>query len=374
MTEHVDVLIVGAGLSGIGAALPPAGQLPRARPTPSSRAAPPSAARGTCSATPASARTPTCTRWATRSSPWTDAKAIADGPVDPRTTSRDTAAENGIDAADPLQPQGRGGLVVERRRRAGRSRPTRGPGRSRRASRATSCSRAAATTTTTTGYTPDFPGRRALPAARVVHPQYWTEDVDYAGKRVVVIGSGATAVTLVPEMARTGRARHHAPALADLHRLACPARTRSPTGCASRARAGSPTASRGGRTCCSACSSTSSRGASAARRRRRLVDLVAPGARPRLRRRAALHAGATTRGTSASAWCPTAICSTSIRSRARLGRHRSHRDLHRDRHPARAPARSCRPTSSSPPPASSCSSSAAWTSRSTAAGSISHSS
>ena len=37
----------------------------------------------------------------------------------------------------------------------------------------------------------------------MVHPQHWPDDLDYAGKRVVVIGSGATAVTLVPAMART---------------------------------------------------------------------------------------------------------------------------------------------------------------------------
>jgi cation diffusion facilitator CzcD-associated flavoprotein CzcO len=52
------------------------------------------------------------------------------------------------------------------------------------------------------GYTPDFPGRARF-RGRVVHPQQWTEDIDYAGKRVVVIGSGATAVTLVPAMAKT---------------------------------------------------------------------------------------------------------------------------------------------------------------------------
>lgn len=52
------------------------------------------------------------------------------------------------------------------------------------------------------GYTPDFPGLKNF-AGRVAHPQQWTEDIDYAGKKVVVIGSGATAVTLVPEMART---------------------------------------------------------------------------------------------------------------------------------------------------------------------------
>jgi monooxygenase len=51
------------------------------------------------------------------------------------------------------------------------------------------------------GYTPAFPGIERF-AGRIVHPQKWTDDIDYAGKRVVVIGSGATAVTLVPEMAK----------------------------------------------------------------------------------------------------------------------------------------------------------------------------
>ena len=37
----------------------------------------------------------------------------------------------------------------------------------------------------------------------MVHPQHWPEDLDYAGKRIVVIGSGATAVTLVPSLAPT---------------------------------------------------------------------------------------------------------------------------------------------------------------------------
>ncbi|MGB5950352.1 MAG: NAD(P)/FAD-dependent oxidoreductase [Parvibaculum sp.] len=51
------------------------------------------------------------------------------------------------------------------------------------------------------GYTPDFQGTERF-RGRIVHPQKWTDDIDYAGKRVVVIGSGATAVTLVPEMAK----------------------------------------------------------------------------------------------------------------------------------------------------------------------------
>jgi len=50
------------------------------------------------------------------------------------------------------------------------------------------------------GYTPDFPGMDRF-AGPIVHPQTWPEDLDYAGKEVVVIGSGATAATIVPAMA-----------------------------------------------------------------------------------------------------------------------------------------------------------------------------
>ena len=50
------------------------------------------------------------------------------------------------------------------------------------------------------GYTPDFEGRDDFEGA-IVHPQAWPEDLDYKGKDVVVIGSGATAVTLIPAMA-----------------------------------------------------------------------------------------------------------------------------------------------------------------------------
>ena len=52
------------------------------------------------------------------------------------------------------------------------------------------------------GYTPDFPGRERF-GGQIVHPQKWTDSIAHAGKRVVVIGSGATAVTLVPELAKT---------------------------------------------------------------------------------------------------------------------------------------------------------------------------
>ena len=51
------------------------------------------------------------------------------------------------------------------------------------------------------GYTPDFPGLEDF-QGDLIHPQTWPEDIDYAGRKVVVIGSGATAVTLLPELAK----------------------------------------------------------------------------------------------------------------------------------------------------------------------------
>lgn len=52
------------------------------------------------------------------------------------------------------------------------------------------------------GYTPEFAGRERF-RGQIVHPQHWPQDLDWSGKRVVVIGSGATAVTLVPELAKS---------------------------------------------------------------------------------------------------------------------------------------------------------------------------
>jgi len=60
------------------------------------------------------------------------------------------------------------------------------------------------------GFAPEFPGSADF-AGEIVHPQHWPEDLDYAGKRVVVIGSGATAVTLVPAMDGRERAEPHIP-------------------------------------------------------------------------------------------------------------------------------------------------------------------
>lgn len=55
------------------------------------------------------------------------------------------------------------------------------------------------------GFTPEFAGRENF-KGQIIHPQHWPENLDYSGKKVVVIGSGATAVTLVPAM--TDKAAH----------------------------------------------------------------------------------------------------------------------------------------------------------------------
>lgn len=58
------------------------------------------------------------------------------------------------------------------------------------------------------GYAPTFPGQEEF-GGQIIHPQHWPEDLDYSGKRVVIIGSGATAVTMVPAMVRgPGGAEH----------------------------------------------------------------------------------------------------------------------------------------------------------------------
>src|SRR5699024_981215 len=58
------------------------------------------------------------------------------------------------------------------------------------------------------GYTPEFPGREDF-TGDIIHPQHWPEGYDYSGKKVVVIGSGATAITLIPSMLKGDTAAAH---------------------------------------------------------------------------------------------------------------------------------------------------------------------
>ena len=76
---------------------------------------------------------------------------------------------------------------------------------SRKPIAAGSCSSARATTTTTSPTIRSFPGIEQF-KGEVVHPQFWPESLDYTGKRVVVIGSGATAVSMIPSL--TEKAGH----------------------------------------------------------------------------------------------------------------------------------------------------------------------
>jgi monooxygenase len=129
--------------------------------------------------------------------PWTEAKAIADGPAILRYLD-ETAREFGVDRhiryghgvkrADWSTAEARWTVVAERD----------GEEVTFTCGFLFMCS---GYYNYARGYTPDFPGVADF-KGRIVHPQFWTDDVDYAGKNVVVIGSGATAVTLVPELAK----------------------------------------------------------------------------------------------------------------------------------------------------------------------------
>src|SRR4051794_2632510 len=136
--------------------------------------------------------------------PWTEPKAIADGP---RILNyvRETAAENGIDKSIRFNHRVRRASWSTQDARwtveAERGRASEGGAEIARFT----CNflfMCSGYYKYEEGYTPEFAGSKDF-AGRIVHPQKWTDDIDYAGKRVVVIGSGATAVTLVPEMART---------------------------------------------------------------------------------------------------------------------------------------------------------------------------
>ena len=201
-SEHFDVLIVGAGLSGIGAGF----HLQQKCPGKSYVIL---EGRDCIGGTWDLFRYPGIRSDSDMFTlgysfkPWTEPKAIADGP---RILNyvRETATENGIDKHIRFHHRVKRASwstpdacwTVEAERIAGEG--------------------AVETVSFTcnflfmcsgyynyeNGYSPEFPGAKDF-AGRIVHPQKWTDDVDYAGKRVVVIGSGATAVTLVPEMAKT---------------------------------------------------------------------------------------------------------------------------------------------------------------------------
>ncbi len=135
-----------------------------------------------------------------RFKPWTADKAIADGPSI-LAYVRQTAAEYGIDRHIRFDHQVRRADWSSDRARwiVQATRTDTGEEVSVSCSYLFMCS---GYYSYKGGYTPEFPGLERF-GGRVIHPQAWPEDLDHAGQRVVVIGSGATAMTLVPTLAET---------------------------------------------------------------------------------------------------------------------------------------------------------------------------
>ena len=197
--EHFDVLIVGAGLSGIGAAWHLQTYCP-------GRSFAILEGRDAIGGTWDLFRYP-----GVRSDsdmytlgysfkPWEQPKAIADGPAILKYVC-DTARCNGIEQRIRFGHQVRRASWSSAEARW-TVEAERGPAREPVSVTCNFLFMCSGYYRYAAGYTPEFAGIERF-AGRVVHPQKWTDDIDFAGKRVVVIGSGATAVTLVPELAKT---------------------------------------------------------------------------------------------------------------------------------------------------------------------------
>ena len=206
--EHLDVLIVGAGISGVGCAY----YLQKHHPQRSYAIL---EARETIGGTwdlfryPGIRSDSDLHTFGFEFKPWRSEFAIADG-AEILDYIHEAAGENGIDrhirtghrvtAASWSSDAARWTVTVERVN----TRET-GPGASETSE--FTCSWLFAGTGYyhyDSGYTPELPDLEQF-QGRLVHPQLWPEDLDYTDKRVVVIGSGATAVTLIPAMAKRTR-------------------------------------------------------------------------------------------------------------------------------------------------------------------------
>ncbi|WP_320670000.1 flavin-containing monooxygenase [Patulibacter defluvii] len=198
--EHVDVLIVGAGLSGVGAACHLRERCPDKRIAILE-------GRDAIGGTWDLFRYPGIRSDSDMFTlgydfkPWTAAKSIADGP-DILAYVRETAREHGVDQLVRF-----GHRVVSAAWSSAESRWTVEAIHDGVPVRIScdflfSCS---GYYRYDEGYTPDFAGTERF-GGRIIHPQHWPEDLDHEGQRIVVIGSGATAVTLVPALAE--RAAH----------------------------------------------------------------------------------------------------------------------------------------------------------------------
>jgi monooxygenase len=196
--EHVDVIIVGAGLSGVGGAC----HLKRECPQKSFVIL---EGRETMGGTwdlfryPGVRSDSDMYTLGYRFRPWREAKAMADGPSI-LSYIRDTAAEYGIDKSIRYNHRVRRASWSSDNARWTIEVET-GPDNSVVQFTCDFLYLCTGYYDYESGYTPEWPGVERF-SGTIVHPQKWPEHLDYAGKRIVVIGSGATAVTLVPAMAQ----------------------------------------------------------------------------------------------------------------------------------------------------------------------------
>ena len=198
MTEHLDVVIVGAGISGISAAWHLQDRCPTKSYAVLER-------RDDLGGTwdlfnyPGIRSDSDMFTLGFRFKPWESAQSIADG-ASIKAYIKEAASENGIDqhiryrqkvvAADWSDADNRWTVTVDN------------DGRQEQIS----CSFLFACSgyyNYDEGYSPEFEGAQDFQGT-IIHPQHWPEDLDYAGKKVVVIGSGATAVTLIPALVNSG--------------------------------------------------------------------------------------------------------------------------------------------------------------------------
>ncbi|WP_417495967.1 flavin-containing monooxygenase [Maricaulis sp.] len=195
--EHFDVLIVGAGISGIAAAYHLQTRSP-------DRSYAILEARDAIGGTwdlfryPGIRSDSDMYTFGFAFRPWTDGKVFADGPAIREYVS-DTAQRNGIE--DKIR-FGTRVAHADWDSEAARwtVRTERGEDGQRRSFTCNFLMMCSGYYRYEHGYMPDFAGMEDFSGA-IIHPQLWPEDVDYTGKKVVIIGSGATAVTLVPAMA-----------------------------------------------------------------------------------------------------------------------------------------------------------------------------
>lgn len=199
VTEHFDVLIVGAGLSGIGAAYHLQTNCPgKTYAILEGR----EAIGGTWDLFryPGIRSDSDMYTLGYSFKPWREAKSIADGPSILNYV-RETARENGIDRHIRFNHQVKRALWSSADA-AWTVEAEVGPRKERVRLTCNFLFMCSGYYDYAGGYMPEFPGAERF-QGRIIHPQQWPEDLDYGGRKVVVIGSGATAVTLVPEMAKT---------------------------------------------------------------------------------------------------------------------------------------------------------------------------